>query len=209
MSVVVKLNCPLEGFTVQISQWNLPTKGIHLLQGASGSGKTSVLRSLCGLQDGAQVEWQWDGTDLGALPPAERRLGVVFQDYALFPSLSAEQNIQFPMDQKQKDQWISHYDSLVDFLGLREVLNSPSSQLSGGERQRVALARALIGRPRMLLLDEPFSALDEANRLKAQQLVKQVAGELECPVLLVSHDPRDRDLADQITVLDRGQITSP
>lgn len=207
MSVVVKLYREFDTFSVDIKNWKLLDQGISALWGPSGAGKSTVLRTLVGLEPEASLEWMWDDRDLGQLPAAQRELGLVFQEYALFPHLTAQQNILFPVNKSKHSQWQSDFHELSEILQLESFLTSPVHNLSGGEKQRVALARALIYRPRMLLLDEPFSSLDDKIREKAWKLIKKVNQSFSCPVLLVTHDRRDVEaLAGQISEMERGQI---
>ncbi len=207
MSVVQKLNRKFSDFDIEIKDWELPDQGVTVLWGPSGSGKTTVLRTLLGLEPDSQLCWKWNDIDLGKLPAEKRQLGVVFQDLALFPHLTAQQNILFPVVKKQHPHWQEDLDRLVSTLGLQARLNSPVHQMSGGEKQRVALARALIYRPKMLLLDEPFSSLDETLRETSQKMVKQISEQLDCPVLLVTHDREVvKNMADRVCQMQQGRL---
>ena len=207
MSMVEKLFCDFGEFTLDIQHWEIPDQGITVLWGASGAGKSTVLNSLMGLERKAQLRWLWGGEDLGAWPVAKRGLGVVFQDLGLFPHLTAQQNILFPVDKKRHLEWEKDFQWLSQTLELAPHLKAPIHRLSGGEKQRVALARALIYRPRMLLLDEPFSSLDADLRHQARQMVAQVAERLQIPVLLVTHDREDvKTLAHRVCQMEKGRI---
>ena len=177
--------------------------------GPSGSGKTSVFRILLGLEDAGNWSWKWGAEDLAKLRSAQRKLGVVFQTLDLFPHLTAEQNSFFaakarkiPVPQAQE-----RFEKLAKVLQMKPFLNRKAELLSGGEKQRVALARALMSFPRMLLLDEPFSALDEALRGDARKLVKELLAETATPTLLITHDERDLQvLAGQVFEIRNGKI---
>lgn len=209
MSVIRNLVRDFGGFKIYIPEWELSDSGITALQGPSGSGKTLVIRLLLGLEPAPALSWEFQGENLAQLPMEKRRLGVVFQSYELFPHLTARENIEFaararkvpgPDAQKQLDE-------MAQKLKLNHVLDRKAHQLSGGEQQRVALARALIGRPRFLFLDEPFSALDADLRSEARALVKQLITQYKIPTLLVSHDPQDiSDMADRIVKIRNGQL---
>ncbi len=190
---------------------------VHALVGPSGSGKTSVLRSIAGLHhpETGFIECNgdvWLNRDsargsLVALPANQRSCGFLFQQYALFPHLSALENVcialynQIPDStaRKQKAQeWL-------DQLSIGELSARLPKQLSGGQQQRVALARALARSPKILLLDEPFSAIDIPTRQKLYQTLASLRKQLNIPMILVTHDLREANLlADQITVIDQG-----
>ncbi len=207
MSVVEKFHRDFDEFSIEIKNWVLLDQGITVLWGPSGSGKTTILHGLLGLDPQAQVQWNFKGENLGIKSPAERNLGVVFQDFCLFPHMSVEKNILFPVDTKKHQYWKQDFDFLVQTLELEMILKSSVEKISGGEKQRVALARALIYRPQMLLLDEPFSALDESLRSRSRTLLKKVCLELQCPALLITHDREDLiELAHKVTHLEKGKI---
>lgn len=206
MSVVKRLKAHYGDFVIDISDWNLQPQGVTALWGPSGSGKSSVLRLLLGIDQADQLIWQFpeqgEVIDLGKLTVPERRLGVVFQNYELFDHMTAQENLEFAIDAAKcqrrsrfglHDQidFQQNLDRAVSALGISSVLDRSVTVLSGGERQRVALARALIGAPRMLFLDEPFSALDTANRSEARKLVREVLEASQIPALLVTHDQDD------------------
>ena len=190
---------------------------VHALVGPSGSGKTSVLRSIAGLHhpETGFIECNgdvWLNRDsargsLVALPANQRSCGFLFQQYALFPHLSALENVcialhnQIP-DSTTRRQKAKNWLDQLDIGGLSARL---PNQLSGGQQQRVALARALARSPKILLLDEPFSAIDIPTRQKLYQTLASLRKQLNIPMILVTHDLREANLlADQITVIDQG-----
>ena len=210
MSVIRNLIRDYGDFQIHIPLWEISDNGVTALRGPSGSGKTSVIRLLLGLDEAPQLSWTWaNGEDLAQLPVTKRNLGVVFQNYELFPHMTSLENILFAArarkitdsDTQERLKRLSH------MLHLDKFLNRKTSLLSGGERQRVALARALIGRPRFLFLDEPFSALDANLRAEARALVKNLITELSIPTLLVSHDEEDvRALAHTVAEIRDGHL---
>jgi ABC-type sulfate/molybdate transport systems ATPase subunit len=209
MSVVEHLNKKFEGFEIQIPRWEILDQGVTALWGPSGSGKTSVFRILLGLESCPSFQWMWGAEDLAKVPTPQRNLGVVFQTLDLFPHLTAEQNIFFPVKARKISASLAEqrFGQLNQVLRLDRFLDRKAELLSGGERQRVALARALMSFPRMLLLDEPFSALDESLRADARAFLKTLLLETKVPALLITHDQRDIDfLANQVSRIENGQL---
>ena len=209
MSQVLQLQKQIGDFSLQIPNWEILDAGVTALWGASGSGKSSILRCLLGLEPCPGLKWTFRGEDIARLSISERRIGVVFQSFDLFPHLTAQQNILFGAEarRRSRSESQSDFENLVDQLSLQKALTRKPSQLSGGEQQRVALARALIGKPRIIFLDEPFSALDENLRQEARALVKTVLGSLQIPAVLISHDQKDiESLAHKMSRLSSGQI---
>lgn len=186
-------------------------EGITALFGPSGCGKTTVLETIAGLRevDDARVTVGGDvlaDSDAGVnVPRHRRRLGVVFQDLLLFPHLNVERNIRFGASNgREADAACDRACDVLELQGLRA--RSPGA-LSGGERQRVAIARALLSEPRMLLLDEPVTALDEPLRHRILDHVERVAQEWKLPVLFVSHSQADvRRLAANVIVMAEGKL---
>lgn len=193
MSLIKNLIRQYDGFEINIPEWQIPDEGITALTGPSGSGKTSIVRILLGLEPCKNLSWQFGQEDLARQPVGERRLGVVFQDYSLFPHLTARENIQFAararnIGDHEFEKKLSEWEPILKF---GSFLNRKANHLSGGEQQRVALVRALIGQPRFLFLDEPFSALDADLRSDSRQLVKSLVQLEKIPTLLISHDRSD------------------
>ena len=187
-----------------------------VLFGASGSGKSLTLRAIAGLEQpdagrivaGGQV--LFDATAGVNIPARERRIGYMFQDYALFPHLSVEKNLAFGLGGvwqrlgAPEKKLVAEFLDIFQLTGLRQGM---PRDLSGGQRQRVALARALITRPKLLLLDEPFSALDPLLRLKLRQGLKEIQSHFDIPVVLISHDPEDIDMfAETLVYYEAGKI---
>lgn len=181
---------------------------IVVLFGPSGSGKTTVLNSIAGLvhpdHGTIRVDDQvfYDGKGKG-LPPQKRRIGYLFQDYALFPHMTVEKNIGYG----NKMGSLSDLEQLLDVLGIRHLLHKYPHQISGGEKQRVALARALATQPRLLLLDEPLSALDRETRLQCQDELLRLHEMWKIPFIIVTHDMDEaKKLGDRILFLEKGQV---
>jgi molybdate transport system ATP-binding protein len=174
------------------------------LAGQSGSGKTTLLRILAGLEDSkgsvkiGDELWQDEKT---MLPSQKRKIGFVFQDYALFPNMSVEQNLLFV----KKDQALAKH--LLDLTQLGELKDRLPNTLSGGQKQRVSLCRAMMNRPKLLLMDEPLSALDPAMRTKLQSEILALHKEFGTTTIMVSHDPSEiYRLASRVVVLNFGKI---
>jgi putative spermidine/putrescine transport system ATP-binding protein len=165
----------------------------------SGSGKTTLLRWIAGIAETASARPRISGRvkigdhELTALPSEKREIGFVFQDYALFPTLSTLENVAFGLEMRgvRARERNEKAAAWLEKLGLGEKAKTHAGLLSGGEKQRVALARALIWKPKVLLLDEPFAALDFAHRQKARELVRSVLEADPIPMVVVTHDETD------------------
>jgi sulfate transport system ATP-binding protein/putative spermidine/putrescine transport system ATP-binding protein len=195
ISSIEKLFYQSGEFSLRAKDLVFAANGVQGLMGPSGAGKSTFVKILCGLEETQEFEWIWseDGRaqKMHKLPPEKRNLGVLFQGLELFPHLTALGNILFAAQARKLDRKISE-DKAYELglaLGLEACLSKPVSLLSGGEKQRVALARALIAEPRMLILDEPFNALDGITKEKCFEVVSEAAQKV--PVLLISHDARD------------------
>jgi molybdate transport system ATP-binding protein len=177
--------------------------------GKSGEGKTTLLRIIAGLTnvDSGYIkvnQQYWFNSDLKInLPPQKREIGFVFQNYALFPNMTAEENILFGMEKEDKD----FLEELIRLMELEKVRKLKPNKLSGGQKQRVALARALARKPKILLLDEPLSALDWEMRLKLQEEIKNIHKRFNTTIFLVSHNIDEVvKLSDRVFYLKNGRI---
>jgi sulfate transport system ATP-binding protein len=179
------------------------------LLGPSGSGKTTILRAVAGLTLADAGTVLVEGKDVTGLPPQTRDLGFVFQNYALFEHLTVADNVEFALRVRRVDrrQRQTRRDELLELVGLGGSGRKYPSQLSGGQRQRAALARALAHRPRMLLLDEPFGALDARIRQELRQGLRELLKKLGTTAVFVTHDQEEAfAVADRIMVLHRGRL---
>lgn len=207
MSLIEGLYSDFDDFQISIDRLEILDRGVTALSGPSGSGKSTVLRILIGLLPCSTLKWKVGDIDLAKLPVADRRLGVVFQTLELFPHMTARENILFAARARRIPDAALAYEKLVSELQLQSCQDRIVTQLSGGERQRTALARALIGRPRILLLDEPFSSLDMQLRDEARRLVKSVISARSIPTILVTHDQSDLEaLADRVVQIRNGRM---
>ncbi len=208
MSHIKSVHKDYDGFIIDVPELVIPDEGITLIQGESGSGKSSFLRLLMGLDSCVDFSWVFKGEDLALLKPQDRRLGVVFQSLELFPHMTALENIQFHAKARKisKTDFDKQMNPFFDLSRMRVHLNKKVSLLSGGEQQRVALLRAIAGRPRLLLLDEPFSSLDEKLKEDLKTLLLMILDQEKIPCIMVSHDDKDRAIAKKRIEFCSGKI---
>ena len=202
------------GFELDVSL-DLPGRGVSALFGASGSGKTTLLRCIAGLERMAggflSVAGDvWQDEERGLFVPTFRRpLGYVFQEASLFPHLSVRQNLDFGRRRVPASEQRVALEQAVGLLGIGDLLDRLPGRLSGGERQRVAIARALATSPRLLLMDEPLASLDQQRKGEILPYLERLHGELEVPVIYVSHQPDEvARLADHLVLLERGRVAA-
>jgi ABC-type Fe3+/spermidine/putrescine transport system ATPase subunit len=179
------------------------------LLGPSGCGKTTLLNSICGFLDITAGEIFIDGVNVIDKPTHKRGISIIFQDLRLFPHMNVRENIEFPLKVSKvaKSERAKTVDEIISAVKLEEHSSSRISELSGGQKQRVALARALVTNPSLLLLDEPFSALDENLRQDMRSLLQEVKNRYHIATLFVTHDQREAlEIANRIAVLHAGQI---
>lgn len=179
------------------------------LLGPSGCGKTTLLRIIAGLEEQSSGRVIQAGQDVSHLPPAKRDFGIVFQSYALFPNLTATQNVAYGLENARlpKSQIQARVAELLHTVGLENMGHKYPSQLSGGQQQRVALARALALSPGLLLLDEPLSALDAQVRVRLRTEIAQLQKKLGITTVMVTHDQSEAlAMADRAVVMDKGYI---
>lgn len=179
------------------------------LLGPNGAGKTTALRALAGLAPLTGGRLRLDGTDLARTPPESRPVGVVFQDYLLFPHLTALDNVAFGPRCRGagRSEARTRAAAWLERMGLAEYTGAKPKRLSGGQAQRVALARALATDPRLLLLDEPLAALDARTRLEVRAQLRRHLADFEAVAVLVTHDPLDAMvLADRLVVVEHGRV---
>ncbi|MDX3407250.1 ABC transporter ATP-binding protein [Streptomyces sp. ME02-6977A] len=196
------------GFRLDVALTAAPGDVLALL-GPNGAGKTTALRALAGLVPLSDGHLRLDGAELDRTPPESRPVGVVFQDYLLFPHLTALDNVAFGPRCRgaTKAQARTQAAAWLERLGLAGHAAAKPRRLSGGQAQRVALARALATRPRLLLLDEPLAALDARTRLDVRAQLRRHLADFEAVAVLVTHDPLDAMvLADHLVVVEDGHV---
>ncbi len=207
----LNLNFKADGFRLQIEHLEIPDVGVTAFWGPSGSGKTTLFKTLIGLYEPENWSWTYKDISLHLLSLEKRQLGVVFQNYELFPHLTAEQNVKLVIHARYPKSEIA--DALLKCekfriqLKLQSCWETRAEKMSGGEKQRVALLRAVLSKPRILLLDEPFSALDPDVRGEARNLLGSVLADVAIPVYLITHDRSDVDaLAQNRILLKHGRV---
>src|SRR4051794_17153792 len=182
---------------------------LFVLLGASGSGKSTILRMIAGLTAPDSGTIRLHDRDVTALPPQERGIGFVFQNYSIFRHMSVGENIEFPLKIRKVPpaERVRRREELLDRVGLGGFGNRYAHQLSGGQQQRVALARALVHEPSVLLLDEPFGALDVKIRSQLRRNLREIQRQLGVTAILVTHDQEEAfELADRIGLMERGEL---
>lgn len=176
--------------------------------GPSGCGKTTLLNMILGITDPDSGRIVFDGKDITNVPMEKRGFNIVFQDYALFPNLNVYKNITYGLKNKPDISSKEEIEELIHLLGLEEHLEKRIDQLSGGQKQRVALARTLVMKPKILLLDEPLSALDGVIKESIKDRIKTIAKEYNLTTIIVTHDPEEAlTLSDRVLIVNEGMIS--
>lgn len=184
------------------------TGEIVSLLGPSGSGKSTLLNIILGLTKENQGKVIFNNTDLSNISMKERGFNIVFQDYALFPHLNAYENIVYGLRNRKEPISRKEVNEYIDFLELKPHLKKKIDELSGGQKQRVALARTLITKPKLLLLDEPLSALDGVIKESIKERIKLIAKEFKLTTIIVTHDPEEAlTISDKILIINEGNIS--
>lgn len=175
--------------------------------GPSGCGKTTLLNIILGLTQADAGELIFQGEDILNVPMEERGFNIVFQDYALFPNLNVKQNVTYGLRNNKNIVTVEEVNGLINLLGLKDHLDKKIEQLSGGQKQRVALARTMVMKPKILLLDEPLSALDGVIKESIKDKIKEIAREYHLTTIIVTHDPEEAlTLSDKVVIMNQGTI---
>ncbi len=209
----VRLEGLTKKFTETVAVDNMttvfPSGKLTGLLGPSGCGKSTTLFMLAGLHNPTSGRIFFGDEDVTDLPPEQRGIGLVFQNYALYPHMTVEQNIMFPLENLKIPKKEAHkiaYD-MAKLVQIETLLKRKPSQLSGGQQQRVAIARALAKKPRILLLDEPLSNLDARLRLETREEIKRIQQETGITTIFVTHDQEEAmSISDQIIVMKDGIV---
>ena len=177
--------------------------------GPSGCGKTTILRILIGLTAPTSVAVFRDGQDITNLPPAERRMGIVFQNYALFENMTVLKNVEYALsiNKEKKSAARETAERLIEMVGIKDYMYIKPGRLSGGEQQRVAIARTLAMNPDIILLDEPMSALDADIRLSLRGELKKIQKHFGSTMIYITHDQEEAlAMSDRVMVMNEGEI---
>jgi len=188
---------------------DLPTGQLTALLGPSGGGKSTLLRIIAGLEDADSGTVTIEGNEATHLPPQKRNVGFVFQHYAAFKHMSVAKNVAFGLEirKRPKDEVTRRVEELLELVHLSQFAHRLPAQLSGGQRQRMALARALAVEPTVLLLDEPFGALDAKVRKELREWLRRLHDEVHVTTVFVTHDQEEAlEVADEIVVINDGRI---
>ncbi|WP_144108070.1 ABC transporter ATP-binding protein [Paraburkholderia sp. BCC1886] len=188
---------------------SVPDGKLVCFLGPSGCGKTTLLRMIAGLETPSSGSLHFDGRDITHVPANRRDFGMVFQSLALFPHMTVAQNVAYPLKLRNtaKSGQTRRVTELLELIQLPHMANRPVTQLSGGQRQRVAIARAIASQPKLLLLDEPLSALDAKLREAMQVEIRLLQQRLGITTIMVTHDQREAmTMADEIVVMEKGRI---
>ncbi|MGL6185115.1 MAG: ABC transporter ATP-binding protein [Clostridium chrysemydis] len=193
----------LDGISLDIREGEIVS-----LLGKSGSGKTTLLNIILGLTKQDEGEIIFKEKDLTNVSIKNRGFNIVFQDYALFPNLNAYQNIVYGLKNNKGASTKEEVEDIIKFLELENHLDKKISELSGGQKQRVSIARTLVLKPKVLLLDEPLSALDGVIKESIKEKIKSISKEFKLTTIIVTHDPEEAlTLSDKVLIIDEGKIS--
>ena len=218
MSVSFRLIKQLNYFTLDV-EYSMENE-LLVIEGSSGAGKTTILNCLAGIMKPDDGNITVDGrvlfshTDKVNIAAEKRNIGYLFQSYALFPNMTVRQNVLYGLKNKKeyrkkasRKEMLEYADYMMETLGISHLANKNSSAISGGEKQRTALARAMVTKPSLLLLDEPFSALDENTKSRIYEEFNEFKETLKIPTILITHNHRETELfADKNITLKEGRI---
>ncbi|NOX14800.1 MAG: ATP-binding cassette domain-containing protein [Epsilonproteobacteria bacterium] len=193
-------------FVLHKLSFEVEKNSYFVILGKTGSGKTMLLEALAGIQK-IEGKIYFKGKDITDVPPEKRNFGFVYQDFILFPNMNVEKNIKYSSRYKKIENKKILFDDLVNFLQIKEILKREIKYLSGGEKQRVAIARAIYSRPKILLLDEPLSAVDPTFRNSIMKSLKDIIKRYDITIIHVTHNFREASfLADKVAVMLDGKI---
>ncbi len=199
------------GNTTAVSNFSAELEDGHLicLLGPSGCGKSTLLNILCGIIPVTEGKIYFDDKDVTKLPPDQRNIGMVFQNYALYPHMTVAQNIAFPLEvlKVKKDERKARVEEIAKLVHVDNLLRRYPSELSGGQQQRVAIARAMVKKPQLLLMDEPLSNLDARLRLEMREEIRRIQKETGVTTVFVTHDQEEAmSISDSILLMKDGLL---
>lgn len=199
------------GNTTAVSNFSAELEDGHLicLLGPSGCGKSTLLNMLCGIIPVTEGKIYFDDKDVTKLPPDQRNIGMVFQNYALYPHMTVAQNIAFPLEvlKVKKDERKARVEEIAKLVHVDNLLRRYPSELSGGQQQRVAIARAMVKKPQLLLMDEPLSNLDARLRLEMREEIRRIQKETGVTTIFVTHDQEEAmSISDSILLMKDGLL---
>ena len=196
-------------FELRLDHLAIAPREVFAILGETGAGKTVLMEAVAGAFPIDEGRILLDGKDVRTLPVQQRHLGIVYQDYALFPHMTVRENISYglKMNGCAPDEMRDRVDEQLDLFGIAHIADRYPGVISGGESQRTALARALVLEPDILLLDEPFSALDPATKERMYRTMRDVHGRFDCTIVFVSHDFNEAvTLADRVGIVLGGRL---
>lgn len=209
-SIEIRDLCVKRGaFVLSVPSLNIRPREIFAILGSTGSGKTVLMEAIAGACSWRRGEILLDGKRADSLPVQQRHLGILYQDYALFPHMTVRENVEYGLRVRKigGDEARRRVDRLLTSFGIDGIADRYPGVISGGEAQRTALARALVLEPEILLLDEPFSALDPATKRQMYGVVREVHKRFDCTVVFVTHDFEEaRILADKVGIVLDGSL---
>ena len=199
------------GHTTAVSNFSAELEDGHLicLLGPSGCGKSTLLNMLCGITPVTEGKIFFDDKDVTSLPPDQRNIGMVFQNYALYPHMTVAENIAFPLEvlKVKKDERKARVEEIAKLVHVDNLLRRYPSELSGGQQQRVAIARAMVKKPQLLLMDEPLSNLDARLRLEMREEIRRIQKETGVTTVFVTHDQEEAmSISDSILLMKDGLL---
>ena len=196
-------------FTLRVDELTVSPREIFAILGETGAGKTVLLEAIAGAYPVDEGAIELDGKNIETLPVQQRHLGIVYQDYALFPHMSVAENIGYglKMNDVPADEATRRIERQLSLFGIERIADRFPGIISGGESQRCALARALVMEPEILLLDEPFSAVDPATKERLYQTIRDIHRAFDCTIIFVSHDFNEAvTLADRVGIVLGGKL---
>ena len=206
MLKIRNLSLSKNNFSLQIKKLDIKKNSYFVILGKTGSGKTMFLESLAGIQN-PKGEIFFNNTDITNYSPEDRNFGFVYQDFALFPNMNVKKNIIFSSRFKKIENQNKLFNDLINFLHIKDIQEREVKYLSGGEKQRVAIARAIFSKPKLLLLDEPLSAIDPTCRNDIMKSLKKIITKYNISIIHVTHNFREASyLADDIAIMIDGSI---